>query len=81
MANCHVSLSTPNFGIQECAHEWGEPMHEVFSAMPVYADGHVTVTDEPGLGIDVNEAAAAKYPYKRFLRPTIRRADGTPWAY
>jgi mannonate dehydratase len=81
MANCHVSLSTPNFGIQECAHQWGEPMHEVFSAMPEYADGHVTVRDEPGLGIDVNEEAAAKYPYKRFLRPTIRRADGTPWAY
>jgi mannonate dehydratase len=81
MANCHVSLSTVNFGIQEYAHGWGESMQDVFTAMPAYADGHITVSDRPGLGIDVNEKAAAKYPYKRFLRPMIRRADGTPWAY
>jgi mannonate dehydratase len=81
MANCHVSLSVSNFGIQEYAHGWGEKMGEVFTAMPTYADGHITIGDTPGLGIDVNEKAAAKYPYKRFLRPTIRRADDTPWPY
>jgi mannonate dehydratase len=81
MANCHVSLSVPNFGIQEYSHGWAEPIHEVFSATPRYADGHVTVSDAPGLGIDINEAAARKYPYKRFLRPAIHRADGTPWPY
>jgi len=81
MANCHVSLSVPNFGIQEYAHGWGDAVREVFSATPEYAAGHVTVGDAPGLGIDVNEKVAAKYPYKRFLRPMIRRADGTPWPY
>jgi mannonate dehydratase len=81
MANCHVSLSVPNFGIQEYAHGWGEAIRDVFSATPTYADGHVTIGDAVGLGIDVNEQAAAKYPYKRFLRPMIRRADDTPWPY
>ena len=81
MANCHVSLSIPNFGIQEYSHGWDEPIHEVFSATPTYADGHVTISDAPGLGVDVNEAAARKYPYKHFFRPAIRRADGTPWPY
>jgi mannonate dehydratase len=81
MANCHVSLSVPNFGIQEYAHGWGDEVREVFTAMPAYADGHVTIGDAPGLGIDVNEKAARKYPYKRFLRPAIRRADDTPWPY
>src|SRR5262245_34658505 len=81
MANCHVSLSVSNFGIQEYAHGWSDPVKEVFTALPQYAAGYVTVGDAPGLGIDVNEKAAAKYPYKRFLRPTIRRADGTPWPY
>lgn len=81
MANCHVSLSVPNFGIQEYATGWGDAVLEVFSATPKYSAGYVTVTDEPGLGIDVNEKAAAQYPYKRFLRPTIRRADDTPWPY
>ncbi|MBI4663584.1 MAG: D-galactonate dehydratase family protein [Verrucomicrobia bacterium] len=81
MANCHVSLSVPNFGIQEYAHGWGEPMREVFSAMPSYSDGHVTIDDSPGLGLDVNEKAAKRFPYQRFLRPAIRRADDTPWPY
>jgi mannonate dehydratase len=81
MANCHVSLSVPNFGIQEYAHGWGDAIREVFTAIPQYADGHVTISDKPGLGIDVNEKAAARFPYKRFLRPMIRRADDTPWPY
>jgi mannonate dehydratase len=81
MANCHVSLSVPNFGIQEYSTGWGDAVREVFSATPTYSAGYVTVGDEPGLGIDINEQAAAKYPYKRFLRPTIRRADDTPWPY
>jgi len=81
MANCHVSLSVSNFGIQEYAHGWGEPIQEVFSAMPTYADGHVTIRDATGLGVDVNEAAARRSPYIRYLRPAIRRADDTPWPY
>jgi mannonate dehydratase len=81
MTNCHVSLSVPNFGIQEYAHGWGDQMREVFTNFPVYADGHVNVGDESGLGIDVNVEAANRYPYLRRLRPTIRRADDTPWAY
>lgn len=81
MANAHVSLSVPNFGIQEYAVGWGDPIREVFSAIPSYEAGHVTIGDGPGLGIDVNEAAAKKYPYLRRLRPTIRLEDGTPWAY
>jgi mannonate dehydratase len=81
MANAHVSLSVPNFGIQEYAHGWGEPVREVFSAMPVFSDGYVDIHDRPGLGIDINETALKKYPYLRRSRPTIRRQDGTPWAY
>ena len=81
MANAHVSLSVPNFGIQEFAVGWGEPVREVFSAMPAYSSGSITIQDGAGLGIDVNEASAKKYPYLRRLRPTIRREDGTPWPY
>ncbi|HEU0142382.1 MAG TPA: enolase C-terminal domain-like protein, partial [Bryobacteraceae bacterium] len=81
MANAHVSLSVPNFGIQEFAVGWGERVREVFSAMPAYSSGSITIQDGAGLGIDVNEASAKKYPYLRRLRPTIRREDGTPWPY
>jgi mannonate dehydratase len=81
MANAHVSLSVPNFGIQESAVNWAPAVHEVFSAIPTFQDGYINVTDKPGLGINVDEAAAARFPYLRRLRPTIRRADDTAWPY
>jgi hypothetical protein len=49
--------------------------------VPAYADGHVSVPLSAGLGCDVDIAAARKHPYVRRMRPTIRRGDGTPWAY
>ncbi|MGQ9918798.1 MAG: enolase C-terminal domain-like protein [Bryobacteraceae bacterium] len=80
-ANCHVSLSVPNFGIQEESRGWGPGAREVFSDFPVVKDGCVTINDKPGLRVEVNEAAARKYPYVKRLRPTIRRQVGTPWPY
>jgi len=81
LANAHVSLSVPNFGIQECTVNWPPAVHEVFSAMPTFEDGSVNVGDKPGLGVEVNETQAAKYPYLRRFRPTIRRDDDTAWPY
>jgi mannonate dehydratase len=81
MANAHVDLSVPNFGIQEYAVGWNDAVREVFSATPVFESGYVNIGDKPGLGIEVNEALAAKYPYLRRLRPTIRREDDTAWPY
>ena len=81
MANAHVSFSVPNFGIQEYSVGWPQAVREVFSATPTYADGYIDVNDKPGLGIDLNEAAAAKYPYLARARPTIRRRDNSAWPY
>jgi mannonate dehydratase len=81
MANCHVSLAVPNFGIQEYSTGWGDAVREVFTALPEYKDGYVTTNDKPGLGIDVNEQAARRHPYVRRLRPMIRREDDSPWPY
>ncbi|MBV8817592.1 MAG: hypothetical protein JO022_04490, partial [Acidobacteriaceae bacterium] len=81
MANASIDLAIPNFGIQEYAVSWADPVKEVFSAMPIFEGGYIDIADKPGLGIEVNEAAAAKSPYLRRLRPAIRRADGTAWPY
>jgi len=81
MANAHVSLSVPNFGIQEYAVNWPAAVREVFSAAPVFTNGTIDINDKPGLGIEVDEAAAKRYPYLRRLRPAIRRQDGTAWPY
>ena len=81
MANAHVSLSVPNFGIQEYSAGWPEAIHEVFSATPKFDAGYIDIEDKPGLGIEVSETAASKYPYLRRLRPLIRQSDDSAWPY
>ncbi len=60
-ANVHLDVCLPNFGIQEF---WGfdEALAEVFPGCPEVRDGCLYPNDDPGLGIDVDEQAAARYP-------------------
>ena len=75
-ANVHLDVAIPNFGIQEMVF-FPDSVHEVIPGAPVYRDGALWPNEAPGLGCDINEAAAAKYPYKRAYLPTTRRADGS----
>ncbi len=75
-ANVHLDLSVPNFGVQEMVF-FGEPVREVIPGGPAFENGYLTVADAPGLGTGVNEAAAARYPYRRAYLPTTRRLDGS----
>lgn len=81
MPHCYVSYSVPSFWIQEFAVGWRDGTRGVFSASAVFNDGCISIHDKPGLGNDVDENEARKRPYKHRFRPTIRRADDTPWAY
>ncbi|GHU53210.1 hypothetical protein FACS189496_4360 [Bacilli bacterium] len=62
-ANIHLDLVCHNFGIQEWSGI-GEISQEVFPGSPELRDGYVYANDKPGLGIDINEELAAKYPCK-----------------
>jgi len=75
-ANVHVDISIPNFGIQEMVF-FPEVTREVMPGAPEFQNGTMMVRDTPGLGTDVNEALARKYPYKRAYLPTARRGDGS----
>lgn len=75
-ANVHVDVSIPNFGVQEMV-SFPEAVHEVFPGAPEYRDGRLWPSETPGLGCDINEEAAKKYPYRRAYLPTTRRADGS----
>lgn len=75
-ANVHVDISIPNFGVQEMVF-FPDVAREVIPGGPEFRDGYMHVSDAPGLGTDVNETAAKKYPYKRAYLPTARRADGS----
>lgn len=75
-ANVHLDVAIPNFGVQEMVF-FPDVVHEVIPGAPAYRDGALWPSDAPGLGCDINEAAAAKYPYQRAYLPTTRRADGS----
>ena len=60
-AHLHVDLTSPNFGIQEFAG-FTEQEREVFPGCPEVRNGYLYANDNPGLGIDINEKAAEKYP-------------------
>jgi mannonate dehydratase len=75
-ANVHLDLATPNFGVQEWVVHPPE-VADVIQGGPTFADGYLNVSEAPGLGCDIDEAAAARYPYRRAYLPTSRRADGS----
>jgi mannonate dehydratase len=79
-ANLQLDLSCSNFGIQE-ASLFGERTKEVFPGCPEVRDGAMWSNEKPGLGIDVDETLAAKYPFPEHpingAWPEIRRRDGT----
>ncbi len=41
----------------------------------------LVVDDAPGLGVDIDEEAAKRYPYRRSYLPIPRRSDGSVIGY
>lgn len=76
-ANIHIDLAAQNFGVQEWSgieppnfviQELKGPhgaLLEVFPGLPEYKDGYVYANDKPGLGVDLDEKEAAKYPCEK----------------
>lgn len=86
MANITLDLACYNFGIQESVF-FPDAVREVFEGCPVLKNGYFYANEAPGWGIEVNEAAAKKYPYghgesgeRQRLNGgwgEVRRRDGT----
>jgi mannonate dehydratase len=76
--NLHLDLASYNFGIQE-ETRFSQTLREVFPGCPEIKGGYLYANDEPGLGIDIDEKLAAKFPYKTpgRNRGTDRLLDGT----
>ena len=62
MANVTLDVTCYNFGIQEYS-PFNDRMQEVFHGCPELKNGYVYPSDKPGWGIEVDEKAAAKFPY------------------
>ena len=78
-ANLHLDLWAPNFGIQEWCR-FPEHVYEIFPGLPEVRDGYMYPNDNPGLGIDISESLAAKYPCREEVIQwtQTRLPDGTP---
>ena len=61
-ANVALDIACYNFGIQEYT-AFNARTQEVFSGCPVMKNGYFYANESPGWGIEVDEAAAKKYPY------------------
>lgn len=77
-AALHFDLSTPNFLIQEDMLADVSWRWEVVQHALVTEDGHWLPPEAPGLGIEVDESAAAKHPFRQeaIHSLTVRAEDG-----
>ncbi|MCL2060227.1 MAG: mandelate racemase/muconate lactonizing enzyme family protein [Oscillospiraceae bacterium] len=68
--NVHIGVTQPNLLIQECFDDSiVEGLEEVLTGYPLVKDGFIAPTDAPGIGVELNLEAAARFPYgdKNFL--------------
>jgi mannonate dehydratase len=80
-AGLALELASYNFGIHE-GYIFPPQTREVFPGCPEVREGRLYATEAPGLGIDVDEKLAAKFPYPSgntfdHSWGETRRRDGT----
>lgn len=79
-ASASLQAVIPNFGVQEWTR-FPESAYEVVSGICEMQQGFLYPNERPGLGVDVDESAAARFPYQRAHMPLVRRADGSCHVY
>lgn len=79
-ASLHLNLAIPNFGVQEYMRHSPET-DDVFPHTYTFAEGYLHPGESPGHGVDIDERAAASFPYRRAYLPVNRLEDGTLWSW
>jgi len=75
-ASIHFNMAINNFGILEfMPHQ--DLVHEVFKINYKFEEGFLKIDDTPGIGVDIDEEKASKYPYTMASLPVNRKSDGT----
>jgi len=62
-ANIQIDTCSPNFLIQESIETWSGFHTEILKEPIRWEDGYIIPPTRPGLGVELNEEVAAKYPY------------------
>ncbi len=63
-ANIQISTCSPNFLILESIQTWGGFHAEILKRPIRWEDGYVIPSEEPGLGVELNEDVARAHPYE-----------------
>lgn len=75
-AAVHLGTAIPNFGIQEHMG-YPEQVAEVFGGGATYDGGALLPSEQPGIGVTYDDAAAERFPYNPRYLPVARRLDGS----
>jgi mannonate dehydratase len=81
-AQLALELASYNFGVHE-GSGFPQETRDVFVGCPEVKNGYMLATEKPGLGIEVDEKVAAKFPFPPgppnfdYSWGTTRRSDGT----
>ncbi|MGC9220207.1 MAG: D-mannonate dehydratase ManD [Solirubrobacteraceae bacterium] len=75
-AQLHLGLAIHNFGIQEYMPH-SEQTDTVFRQSMSFTDGMLHPGETPGLGVELDQDAAARYAYQPAYLPVNRLKDGT----
>ena len=77
LASLHVDATTPACTIQEYRPYTDQWVKDLFKGGAVkIKGGYAELPDRPGLGVELDEAVAAKHPYKPANRNTFVFTDG-----
>ncbi|HEV3022346.1 MAG TPA: enolase C-terminal domain-like protein [Pirellulales bacterium] len=71
-AALHFGVSTPNFLIQEAFAEFDVPWrNDLVCGWNPLSRGEFTLSDEPGLGLELDEEVIAAHPYQPHAFPSL----------
>jgi galactonate dehydratase len=72
-----LDASIPNFALQEYTGESEPPKSDLLVEPLRLEDGYLVVPEGPGLGIEINESAIEKHPFKDKVLETPIALDGS----
>jgi galactonate dehydratase len=75
-AAIQFGFATPNFLIQEAIRSDVPWRDEVVTTPIRVVDGHVSLPERPGLGIEVDEVAATRHPFEQEVLMQPYHGDG-----
>ncbi|WP_305984924.1 galactonate dehydratase [Roseibium sp. MMSF_3544] len=73
----HLNLSCPNVGIQELPKRPGESLPNLLKTDQTWAEGYLTSSGAPGLGIEIDLSALNNHPFEHEHLPLLHKEDGS----